>query len=420
MTRQACDSGCAISTGDGAPEARGHAGAAFEEQMRRLGEWHADIAEPPSLSPATRRMTISSPLRSPPPAVRGRTRLPRDAGPGQDVRMLRSVEPYADVAESYRNFAAYAASDSETFADWALRVANDEEISDWIRSLPAVKQQPNLVFAAARWHGVAAPGPYEALRERLLTDDGSLRATILARMTQTNEVGRLATLLPAFAQISGPLALLEVGASAGLCLYPDRWSYEWRTAAGPVRLGEGAGLACRVSGPAPLPDSLPHVAWRGGIDLNPLDVTDTEEMAWLEQLIWPEQISRKATLARAISIAQADPPALIRGDLLTELPALIDRASAFGTVVVFHSAVIAYLEPEDRSRYDGLMRGLVEHGACRWVSNEGKRVLPSITSTGPGIPEDHETFVLGLDGQMLAQTHGHGLSMRWTGICQGE
>jgi hypothetical protein len=59
------------------------------------------------------------------------------------------------------------------------------------------------------------------------------------------------------------------------------------------------------------------------------------------------------------------------------------------------------------------MGGLVAAGRCHWVSNEGKRVLPSITATGPEIPADKQTFVLGLDGQALAHTHGHGRFMRW-------
>ena len=70
----------------------------------------------------------------------------------------------------------------------------------WIDELPGLKKQPNIVFAAARWHGVPAPGPYAGLRAALLGDDGTIRATIMARSTQTNEVGRLATLLPAFAR----------------------------------------------------------------------------------------------------------------------------------------------------------------------------------------------------------------------------
>lgn len=323
------------------------------------------------------------------------------------------MEPYDEVEESYRRFAAEAA-DSPTFTAWAAAVAEDPEVVAWIRTLPELKQQPNLVFAAARHHGVPAPGPYDALRAALLGDTGPLRATILARATQTNEVGRLATLVPAFTSFAEPLALLEVGTSAGLCLYPDRWGYAWSTDDGPVVLGDEPRLPCRVKGPAPLPAALPEVAWRGGIDLNPLDVTDPDDTAWLETLVWPEQDERRARLVRAIEVARADPPAVVAGDLVEELPALVERASAYGTVVVFHSAVIAYLPPARRLEFDRLVRGLVAAGKCHWVSNEGKQVLPSVTATGPPIPEEHPTFVLGIDGQMVAQTHGHGRALRWT------
>ncbi|MDQ6522073.1 DUF2332 domain-containing protein [Nocardioides sp. LHD-245] len=323
------------------------------------------------------------------------------------------MEPYAEVQESYRRFAVEAA-DSPTFAAWAGAVADDPQVLAWIRTLPGIKQQPNLVFAAARHHGVPAPGPYDALRAALLGDTGPLRATILARATQTNEVGRLATLVPAFARFPGPLALLEVGASAGLCLYPDRWGYAWSTDDGPVPLGDEPRLPCRVKGPAPLPVRLPEVAWRGGIDLHPLDVADPGEMAWLETLVWPEQDDRRARLVRAIEVARTDPPTIVRGDLVAELPGMVEQASSYGTVVVFHSAVIAYLPPERRADFDALVRELVARGRCHWVSNEDKRVLPSVTATGPPIPEEHPTFVLGIDGRMVAQTHGHGRALRWT------
>jgi hypothetical protein len=155
------------------------------------------------------------------------------------------------------------------------------------------------------------------------------------------------------------------------------------------------------------------VAWRGGIDLNPLDVTSADDMAWLATLVWPEHDDRRERLLQAIDVARADPPRIIRGDLLDELPALVRQASHHGTVVVFHSAVIAYLEPADRGRFEAMMRALVAEGRCHWVSNEGKRVIESITATGPAIADEKQTFVLGLDGRAVAHTHGHGRFMRW-------
>ncbi|MEP9363104.1 DUF2332 domain-containing protein [Nocardioides sp. CN2-186] len=318
-----------------------------------------------------------------------------------------TVDPYADSARQYAEFAADAGDESPCFAAWARGVAADPDVLAWLAGLPGNKRQPNLVFAAARWHGVPAPGPYDGLRRGLLGDDGSIRRTILARATQTNEVGRLATLVPAFAQVSPcPLALIEVGASAGLNLFPDRYSYSWGAGSGPL-------LSTTVTGPAPLPAAVPEVAWRGGIDLNPLDVTDDDQMAWLSTLVWPEQDDRRDQLRRAIEVARTDPPAIVRGNLLEELPALVEQASAYGTVVVFHSAVIAYLVDEDRERFHDLMASLVADGACHWVSNEGPRVLPRVTATGPELPADLRGFVLGVDGRSVAWTHGHGRWLQW-------
>ena len=324
------------------------------------------------------------------------------------------MDLFADTAEQYREFALDTRDYSPCFDDWSTRVAGDAEVLAWLERLPVPKRQPNIVFAAARWHGVPAPGPYDGLREALLGDDGTIVATILGRSTQTNEVGRLATLVPAFALAAGdgPIALIEVGASAGLNLYPDRYSYAWRTPSGVRRAGDGPELDSDVTGAAPLPAAVPAVAWRGGVDLNPLDVTDDDQMRWLSFLIWPEHAERRERLTRAVEVARTDPPALVRGNLLEELPALVDAAARRAPVVVFHSAVIAYLSEDDRDRFRSLMTELVAAGRCHWVSNEAPNVLPGVTATG-AVPAGARGFVLGLDGQALAMAHGHGRWLRW-------
>ncbi|NYG54076.1 DUF2332 domain-containing protein [Nocardioides perillae] len=331
---------------------------------------------------------------------------------------------YASVAEEYLDFARHAAADSPCFADWATQVAGDRDVLAWLDALPTLKRQPNLVFAAARWHGVPAPGPYDALRAALLDDDGTLRATVLARSTQTNEVGRLATTVPLLAQVAAttdrPLALVEVGASAGLTLYPDRVAYRWSgSVGGSLHPAPGGGwppppvLACATSGPVPLPRRPVEVAWRGGLDLHPLDVCDDDAVAWLEQLVWPEDEARRERLRAAVAVARHDPPVLVRGDLLDDLPALVETAARHGEVVVVHSAVLAYVRPEERPDFVATARELVTRGACHWISNEGPQVLPEVTATGPAVPADLATFVLGLDGCAVAWTHPHGRSLHW-------
>lgn len=329
------------------------------------------------------------------------------------------MDLFAPVAKQYREW-AQSAGDSPTLHEWALGVADDREVQAWIAELPQLKQQPNLVFAAARWHGVPAPGPYAGLRDGLLGSLAeSIRATVLTRATQTNEVGRLATLLPAFAQLADgrPQALLEVGCSAGLNLYPDAWSYSWTLGSEGVTLSvpESAGvLPCQVTGSLP-PVGMPVVGWRGGIDLNPLDVTSADQMEWLVNLVWPEQEHRRERLRAAIEVARRGPaPRVVAGDLIAELPSLVAEAGATGAqVVVFHSAVIAYLDDVSRTAYRDLIGSLVDDGACHWVSNEGQRVLPDLTATLPAPPDDPSRFVLAVDGRAVALTHGHGSEMDW-------
>lgn len=331
--------------------------------------------------------------------------------------MVQPLDAPRTTAEQYRAFVHEAAGESPCFADWASEVARDAEVLEWLSALPPVKRQPNLVFAAARWHGVAAPGPYTGLRAALLSDDGSLRATILSRATQTNEVGRLAVLAPAFALLAErarrPLALIEVGASAGLCLYPDAYSYDWSPGGRMDRRGAAAVLSARTAGPLPIPAGPLDVGWRSGIDLHPLDVTDADQMSWLQVLVWPEQQERRARLDTAIAVTRRDPPRLVTGDLLEALPDEIERARAAGRVVVFHSAVIAYLGSADRDRFAELMRRLVEADVCDWVSNEGDRVLPAIADGAALGGREDERFVLGIDGVAVARAHGHGRSVTW-------
>ena len=113
-------------------------------------------------------------------------------------------------------------------------------------------------------------------------------------------------MLPLLAQLRPPLALLEVGASAGLCLLPDHYGYDYGNARLDPTVPGDAGapvFPCNVSGAVPIPKSIPRIAWRAGLDLHPLDVRSDHDMAWLETLVWPGQNERAARLHAAINVA---------------------------------------------------------------------------------------------------------------------
>jgi len=287
-------------------------------------------------------------------------------------------------------------------------VAEDDEVLALLAELPESKRQPNLVFAAARVHGADASRPdYPRLRTVLTSRWAAVRATIETHATQTNEAARCATLLPALARVEGPIALIEVGAAAGLCLLPDRYSYRFTgdedVTLDPADRPSPVVLECELRG-VPAPGRLPEVVWRGGLDLNPLDVRDQETTDWLQMLIWPEHEERRERLRTAAGVAQTEEMPLVQGDLVADLPALVAearRAAPGATVVVQHSAVLAYVPPAQRAAFADLVR--IE--ADMWLANEGASILPDM----PRSPRP-SAFVLAVDGAPAYFTHHHG---RW-------
>jgi Uncharacterized protein conserved in bacteria (DUF2332) len=138
-------------------------------------------------------------------------------------------EPDYSTEENYRRFAAREARGrSALYEQLAGGVVDDPELLAFLAGLPQEKRQPNLLLAAVRYLAGVQPG-YDAFRAVVLDRRDEVAATMLVRHTQTNEPARCATLLPALASLRQPLALLEVGASAGLCLLPDRYSYDYGT-----------------------------------------------------------------------------------------------------------------------------------------------------------------------------------------------
>ena len=307
------------------------------------------------------------------------------------------------VADTYAAFADQEASGvSPAYERLARAVSRDDDLLGLIGSLPPGKWQPNLLFGVVRLLGGPVEDPAR-FREYVRAHWPVVAAEVRSRLTQTNEAGRCAVLLPVLAALPQPLALLEVGASAGLCLYPDRYAYRY----GEHRVGaDGPLLECDATA-APLPDHLPEVVWRAGLDVNPLDVTDPADVAWLDALIWPEHAARRERLRAAAAIAAADPPALVRGDLLDDLPALAARAPAGATLVVFHTSVLYHVPRARREAFARVVGALPGH----WVANEAADVIGYDALPEP--PPGPLCNVLALDGRPLAWTRSHGQAMTW-------
>ena len=146
---------------------------------------------------------------------------------------------------------------------------------------------------------------WDAVREAMITHDAFL-TNWMQSAPQTNEVRRAAAILSAghvVAERFGlPLRTSELGASGGLNLKWDHYG---------LRIGDRVWgrdntlvLTPDWSGPTP-PMTVPEVADRRGVDLNPLDPTQAEDALRLRAYLWPDQPDRLTRTKAAIEIAEA-------------------------------------------------------------------------------------------------------------------
>ncbi|MCK2031031.1 DUF2332 domain-containing protein [Microbacterium galbinum] len=317
------------------------------------------------------------------------------------------------VRERYARFAEKEAPGrSALYAEWAAGVAGDGPVQDVLARIPENRRQPPLVFGVTRLLGAALEG-YPVWRDFVLRNADAVVAECSARSLQTNEPLRLAALLPVLSEIDGPIALLEIGASAGLCLYPDRYSYRFTGSDGELRVAldplDGVSpvvLASRVDGE--LPElRLPEIVWRAGIDLAPLDARDTDDRRWLQGLVWPGETGREQRITAALDIAASDPPTLVAGDALERLDALVARAPVGATLVITTPGVLVHIPRAARSALVARIREL----PARWVTIDPPGLLdvwepPIDVGEWPG-------FAVALDGRVRAAADPLGAWWEW-------
>lgn len=321
----------------------------------------------------------------------------------------------AEVQERYARFARdEAPGRSALYEEWAAGIAVNAEKAAILARIPAQRRQPPLVFAITRLLGAPLAG-FPEWSSWLTANGDAVVAESARRGLQTNEPLRCAALLPALSSIGGPLALLEIGASAGLCLFPDRYSYRYtgeRDAAldpadGPSRVILASEL--RGSAAAAMPLRMPDIVWRAGIDLAPLDARDDADRRFLTTLVWPGEEGRAQRIEAALDIVAADAPDIVRGDATDPavLRMLIERAPREATLVVTTPGVLPHIPRAGRDR---LIATLASSSAA-WITIDPPALHeawhPAIDAA------DWNGFVLARDGRPLAAVDPLGAFVEW-------
>ncbi len=334
---------------------------------------------------------------------------------------------------------------------WAIcrGIASSATVLDLAELVPPPQFPQNVVFAAV--HDVLLAGAdhelarhyrsvasirgiaYQPLGDRQLaelfisfcrTHHDELAVRCATRSTQTNEVGRCAAIRAALCslRVDRPVALLDVGCSAGLNLFVDAYGYEY----GQVRAGEPAAtpvLHCELAGVLP-PLELPAVASRVGLDQSPIDPSDPIEVRWLLACLWPDDVERfeRFRAAVAVAVSRRDEVTLVQGDMVESLGKAADRCDPAAHLVLFDTWSTAYLPPPRREEFARAVERLAAQRDLTWVTMEFPAVARDLGVLPIGVEHHHRgasvvcitRYERGRKTSSLAgEVHHHGRWLDW-------
>jgi hypothetical protein len=205
--------------------------------------------------------------------------------------------------------------------------------------------------------------PFPQFRDFVLAHREEIEVLIATHATNTNEVGRSAILHAGFravaAEAGTPLALIEIGPSAGLNMLWDRYRVRYRAGDAVYDVGPddcGLVIECELRGGARPPvGETPAVASRVGLERNPVDLSDADQRDWLRALVWPDNVARFERLEKALAIRVANPPEIHAGSALDLLTDAIAQVPETSPICVYHTFVTYQFTEEMRETLDDLL-----------------------------------------------------------------
>lgn len=190
---------------------------------------------------------------------------------------------------------------------------------------------------------------------------------------QTNEVRRSAALIAGGCTVARrfdlPIVLSELGASSGLNLMWDR--YALSVPNGTLGASDAVlTLTPDWEGPSP-PKVMPEIATRAGVDLNPLDPANAEDLLRLTAYLWPDQPHRLALTRAAASVMTAP---IVRGDAIDWLAERLESAPEGNVHMIQHTVAWQYFPREAQARGTALIeaagRAATESRPLAWLAME--------------------------------------------------
>ncbi|WP_405914113.1 DUF2332 domain-containing protein [Streptomyces sp. NBC_00963] len=307
--------------------------------------------------------------------------------------------------------ATQGAGRSPVYETLSEGVAGDPSLLALLLDTPEEQRRPSLLFAAvnlllASRRGSELAAYYPIHGGRRAVDDqlvstfaafcgrhrDELASLLSQRSTQTNEIRRCVALRLGVDHVHrhwpGPVALVEVGASAGLNLLFDHYDYRLNGEATATPPASSVVVSCEVRGSsgADILRTAPEITRRIGIDQRPVDLSDPDARAWLEAFIWPEQIEELATLRGAIDLAASTAATkVVTGEATMDTARILTELPGHEPVVVFTASLLSYLTTRARSLFVAQLQEASRLRPVAWVFTEAPGLLATTTLDLPAL-----------------------------------
>jgi hypothetical protein len=329
---------------------------------------------------------------------------------------------------------------SPLYAQIAHTVAASDDVLALLHEAPPRSHQPNVLLAAVHYlilggldHPLAAvyageseadPGP--VFVDVCLTHRAEILELLATRHTNTNEVGRSAVIALAMTTVGTraamPLAQVDVGCSAGLNLFCDRYRIDYGEAGATGPVDAPVQISCTVvGGHPPVEPLVPPIVERVGVDRDPVDVTDDDQARWQLALVFPDT-NRLPRTRLALQELRNDPPPIVPGDAVEAIGGVLLGLRPDAFAVVTTTWVVAYFAPEHRVAFREQLAEVSRTRPVAWISAEGPNTIDVFAGIdAPADAQGTEASILGLarfEGgeattELLGFVHPHGLWVDW-------
>ena len=323
---------------------------------------------------------------------------------------------------------------SDLYYQLSIRISDEPELLNIAANTREGQPVANIFFAAIHYLLLKNPDeplaryypsihqnhfaeiPFEIFKAFCLQNKNEITKIISSRIVQTNVISRCSYLMPIFSKIiseeNKPATIIDIGTSAGLTLNFDKYEYWYNDKK--VAGKSNVVVKSRILGssvPAIYPITQP--LQKIGIDQNPIDPTDKDEILWLKALVWADKVERFVNMDEALQLQELERIKFVQADGVMDFEREIQQANKDHTLIVYATHVLYQFTDVQKKEFYAMLERVGKTRDFYFLSVEGiKELLEKYNSKETVIELTHfknkKKAV-----SFLGETNGHGNWIRW-------